>query len=890
MAAERNCFLSKSRSINDALLEELQANLLSSTCMATERYRRISKRRSITDSLLEELEATLSSMYKVLNDAEEKLLKDNVVKECLSKLIEATLDAEPLIDEIKRGLRAKALQHEQLESKHTSNFLTSNTASGIALLAKLEDFFGRLKQLRKNMVYHLGLDEQDSTFEYMTSAVKQSFKSIDPAIRMREYLTSLLLRLFQGCCPRKNRFYFVISLRMLSCWFFHHSLGDIAVSYLPPNLHDDEKWVGLELYVAIKWCLPSEGIASTLTVDIYAHVISAVPIITYPLTLRDGYFGAFSIVSHVPRKYFPKELNQCRGISVSFRPITRDIEVDMCGTKLLYEKDSEVLTKFIVESAKERRDLWLLHEQIKVYLKDETFQLNELEELTSSGHVLRFESDIIDSLQELFSSADQVAEEMIPSSLEMSRLSLAPMGGYKEFKSTLLHSKHLFLNDWDCIQETAGDSAYDLKHLNVMIETLLHGSDSEKRKRNLNILLQELFKGSVFVTLSVRGRIISVLKHFDLYSTYNFCFPRKEILDWFERQSTLRMAQIEIPAPLNDDCDWRGLVICASFSVDDHQNTRSETCLKLLCHLTADECQLNVVPTFCVTKEEFKWSYTRGFIWLTYIPRALLPELNEQRSLAARISSCCPHLTTKTCGIRLLHHQDVEEFKQAIMHRWTSYFDNLETICQFAKDIDILRQDRFNQARIYDRCFRAPLTDERQKWFSIHFKDPSASICKLSSEPVTNLNSWLGLALYAQFGEPEEPETISDDGLDPEIPECLTCCFKNIVSGLEYSHECRATAAELNWLNEGGFVWLSYLPRNWFLEEIKSAYKLNQYGITNVFLRSDRRVLEAQHLGIRLLYSENVEDFQRIIMQCRASDKETIRQFPSKVGVSCKSG
>ncbi|POO01020.1 hypothetical protein TorRG33x02_032030 [Trema orientale] len=698
-------------------------------------------------------------------------------------------------------------------------------------------------------------------------------------------------------------------LIILSRWFFHHSSGDIAVCYLPPNLHDDEKWVGLEVYVVIMWRLPIQGTPSRLAVDIYAHATSTVHIITYPLTLRDGYVGAFSIVSHVPRICFLKELNQCRGISVCFTPITKNIEVNMCGTKLLYEKDSELLVNVIVESGKTRRDLWLLHEQIKLYVKDETGSRKTMERRSShsdsfisheqpkvcpegetfdhdeleKGYALIFDCGLVDSLEELFSSADPLVEETIPNVLETSRLSLAPTGGYKKFDSILLHSKHKFLNDWDCIQETAGDSGYGLKHLNVMIETPLQRSCSVYQKRDLNILLEEFFRGgSVFVTLSVRGHIISVLKHFDPYSTYNFCFPWKEIIGWFERQSTLRMAKIEIPAHLNDDSEWRGLVICSSFSVEDHQNTRSETSLKLLCHLTADEGQLiNVVPTFYVSKEEFKWSYTRGFIWLTYITRALLPELNEQRSLEARISSCCPYLTTKTCGIRLLYQREVEEFKRAIIHCWTSYFHNLETICRFVKDIDRFRQEWFDQAQMYDLCFRAPFTDEHQKWFSVHFKDPSASICKLSSDPKISLNNWSGLALYAHFREPEKPETTSYDGLDPEIPKYLTCFFKNEMNGPEYYHEHGATGEELNWLREGGFTWLSYLPRSWVLKDTQAAYHLNQYRIMDVYFRSNTRVLPAHHIGIRLVYSDNVEEFQEIIKQCRASMNEVKNAFLS---------
>lgn len=224
-----------------------------------------------------------------------------------------------------------------------------------------------------------------------------------------------------------------------------------------------------------------------------------------------------------------------------------------------------------------------------------------------------------------------------------------------------------------------------------MIESLLiHGTDSMKWKRNLDSLLKQLSKNHVLITISSKEHVICAIKHFDPCSTYNFCFPGKKVLDWFKRQNSMSMVGTELPSDLYNDNNWKGLLVCAYFSLhhDNHHPIASlDMPFKIMCHLKAGGCCLNPVSMFSITKEKLKW-LDHGFIWVTYMPRVLLTELKEQSYVIARIYSDCTSVMVETCGIRLLYQQDVEDFKQTVLQCWTSFFDNLNSLYQIVPDED----------------------------------------------------------------------------------------------------------------------------------------------------------------------------------------------------------
>lgn len=116
-----------------------------------------------------------------------------------------------------------------------------------------------------------------------------------------------------------------------------------------------------------------------------------------------------------------------------------------------------------------------------------------------------------------------------------------------------------------------------------------------------------------------------------------------------------------------NDNEWHGFVLCAYFSIDEHQtamleNFDSTISHYLVCHLETDiagpEIVLNV---HCTTKEEFLWLDTEdGFLWLSYIPRESFPDqFNQFTWIKASIISDWPGVMVQKCGLSFYHENDI---------------------------------------------------------------------------------------------------------------------------------------------------------------------------------------------------------------------------------------
>ncbi|XP_048318238.2 uncharacterized protein LOC107417594 isoform X1 [Ziziphus jujuba] len=723
----------------------------------------------------------------------------------------------------------------------------------------------------------------------------QVFGTLHPTSQLRIVLQNLLSRIFfEGSLYTRNvpiPFSFP-STGFASGWFFHQSVGRNVVCYLPANIVDDKSWIGFSLYATLKMS-PSDFLKNysdsktarpLLHIDLHSHgssishitTLDGLPIMPYSHQL---------LLFHVPRVFFKQELNQSWGVSALFRTSIPNVEVERCGIRAVYEKDlgnvieliTECRLNSLVDEQVDEQSCYQAYEMLVENIID-TFQFVELETRRQEMPVhSSYSSQRKDeSLQtNMFVLITQDVDKEISTAYNKLTIPLDPI---------VFHSKQDFMeSSYKLFEESSSrDSKLGLIHLQIMVETPLFENDLTRWKSNLDYFLKRHFCLHIFITLSLKGRIISLLKPFDPFSPYNLCFPRKEILEWFgDYQVNERRMGIGLPPNLKTDKDWRGIAVCVAFSVQEHPNAildndNSQVSFRLLCHMNTDEgCCLNPVPMFRITKDKFKWSCVRGFIWLTYIPSSLLlAELHGQSYIVIDIYNECPGLFTQNLGVRLLFEQDVEEFRQSITKCITGFFDNLDPVCQFmASESDPKNFGKtamgFDQDMIYNSCF-PPI--EIPEWFSNHYSSSHSVITEIPTDLYSDDNC-LGVALCAYFSSGgKQPSTHVDD-FDPEMPHNLICNFD-----LNFTHHFQITVEELEKIHIGNqFVWLSYIPRHWFSDQLKHC------SFIEASFASDRQGFLAHKCGVRVLYKHDEKELKETINHCMAIGY-SIRQMEQLAG------
>ncbi|PON67246.1 TIR-NBS-LRR-like protein, partial [Parasponia andersonii] len=745
----------------------------------------------------------------------------------------------------------------------------------------------------------------------------------DPTSQMKRDVESLLLRLYQGRIARTCTFFFLMPPILLSPWFFHHSLGDTTFCcYLPPNLHDDKSWLGLELYVVFDRRKYSENPTLLLGVELYVHAGSnTLPVLRYDIIIDGSVLGPRLVLYHIPRGRLPEQLNQSTGISVLFTSTTQDVEVEFCGTGLLYEKESKRLVKHISNMTLGRPEiLFSLHQQAQsLIVQMEEFCGNtdigehnggERSPEPDFSYFSTFQSkkELIESLNKLLTHMESMTKDVSNSTLQNYRYVRNEHGYNEEYYSiseVLLHN--VLINQQPDHQQSGALMCPNLYHSHVMVENLIHGNDFEKWKRNLEIILERSFNTCGLVTLSLKGHILSVLRYFDHRSAFNFNFPIKEIPEWFDHQSGSSASKIQLPQNLQEDKNWMGLVICAAFSIHEQPSSFSESTFKILCHLTTSRSCVNVAPLHSITKDKFSWLHVRGFIWLTYVPHhQLLTELTQASHISARIYNPTPGLVVNKCGIRLLCKQDLTEFKKAIIQCWTSFFDDLDPIFGFVADENgkLLHDDNkpavkitrgmsdtvprsinppktnyqdFDGESIYNACF--PPT-ESLKWF-VDLRNEHSATIKLP--PDHSDANWIGLALCAYFSYPDDQQSVATtslENLDPELfSHYLFCHFETETVNSEFIHryQYRQSDGNPNRLDKKEFIWVSFLPRRRLLETIQQSSQLDECIILEASFGCDVLGMVVNKCGLRLLYQHDQEEFKQVlnkIMDCQQPYQE----------------
>nr|XP_048319464.1 uncharacterized protein LOC112493411 [Ziziphus jujuba var. spinosa] len=711
---------------------------------------------------------------------------------------------------------------------------------------------------------------------------RESYRSStesDSARKTRRDLEWLVPILIQRCYAHNYGFAFNFHLKAIPTWFFHHSVAPFTVCYLPMNLFDEKPWVGFCLYVLLTW--PNDSLdletPSELDFEFQAHGDGGeISRINYTISIKHKL-----LLLNIPRVYFKFIPNQCRAVSAMFRTKIQNLEIEMCGIRLVSEQDLKTVVQMIADITLSSYPHHFCYEEFGKFPEDSSSAV----EFTVPKVEIPIDFDYYerDSLKEFLSSTKRICHFSFTSKEKVER---------PHFESS-----------YQIIPAcTPKDSSPVFINLQIVAENALKVCDPIKWQKGIEETLKRLIGFDVVITLILQGHIISVFKPFNPFSNYNLCFPRKEILDWFEGYKVRkRNMEITLPPNLSADHNWRGIAVCVSFSVHEHPTAIRD--YKILQHAFGLRCHLNTEeycfhpPMFHTNKFKFIWLHIRGFIWLTYIPSyEFAGHLNGQSILEINIFNECPGVAITNLGARFLYQQDVEELTQSIAKCRSSIFDNLDPIrqtmahqhceCYFhfdhdcslhylagiaaycgfenenpslaAKTESIYPRKTgvdFDRGMIYDSCF--PPT-EILDWFRLHSTGSSLTIQLPPS--LYGDGNWIGLALCAYFSDLQHQE----------IPHRLTCQMKTEKVGLESQHEFQITNEELKKLNSGEFIWMSYIPRRWFSDRLKHC------SLIEASFESDRQKLSAYKCGARLLYQHDEEEFKQTINHCMASFSDSI--------------
>ena len=147
---------------------------------------------------------------------------------------------------------------------------------------------------------------------------------------------------------------------------------------------------------------------------------------------------------------------------------------------------------------------------------------------------------------------------------------------------------------------------------------------------------------------------------------YFGCFPLVDVLPSFSSRSNEPSVTIYVPKYFYNDIDWMGLVLCANFSIQEHQtaaileNPSSKISHHLICLLEIDVAGPKHLLVHHTNYEEFMWLDTEGqFLWLSCISRGLLPdEFNQCGYIKASIISDWPGVMVQKCGLSFFHVND----------------------------------------------------------------------------------------------------------------------------------------------------------------------------------------------------------------------------------------
>lgn len=173
---------------------------------------------------------------------------------------------------------------------------------------------------------------------------------------------------------------YIFPMRASPSWFIAHGLGNSISMSLPPNLYDDKRWIGFALYASFAVHNEHQTVSRDSKVSRSFFCLLCTEdgclqsFIVLPLT-RDIFVESHRLlVLHIPRGFFTHKLNQRKSIRALFGGFNSDVEVEVCGMRMVFEGDLEGLVQRIFDCISSSPDIY--HQGYRQGLEDQEKRLS----------------------------------------------------------------------------------------------------------------------------------------------------------------------------------------------------------------------------------------------------------------------------------------------------------------------------------------------------------------------------------------------------------------------------------------------------------------------------------------------------------------------------------
>lgn len=169
----------------------------------------------------------------------------------------------------------------------------------------------------------------------------------------------------------------------------------------------------------------------------------------------------------------------------------------------------------------------------------------------------------------------------------------------------------------------------------------------------------------------------------------------------------------------------------------------------------------------------------------------------------------------------------------------------------------------FDPSSTYNLCFPRL---EIPTWF-----EPQSSMSQVGIHLPSNLSNndnWMGIVICTAFSIHDYPDSIFSN-LNSEESIKLLCHLRTDKHCLNPAPMYSITKEKFIWTHLYGFIWISYIPRLLLTElSVLSYMEARTYG-NHLSLKVDK-------CGIRLLFKQDVGEFEKELIQCWTSFFENL--------------